>query len=142
MQSLLASIVGAVLFLIGCIHLYWLFGGRGGFSIAVPTKNHSESPLFIPGRIETAAVMIIFWAAAALLLIQAKIIPAVGPSWLPAFAGWTLAVVFLLRAVGEFRAIGFFKKIRNTPFARMDSLFYSPLCLLLSCLTTWMMVIT
>jgi hypothetical protein len=36
-----------------------------------------------------------------------------------------------LRALGEFRYIGFFKRVRGTPFARMDSRYYSPLALLL-----------
>lgn len=141
MQMVLAYMVGAVLFLVGCVHLYWLFGGRGGFAIAVPTRNDTKQPFFRPRRFEIAAVTLIFWAAAVLLLMYAEIIPAIGPSWLPMFTGWSLAVVFLLRAIGEFRALGFFKSIRNTPFARMDTLIYSPLCLILCGLTTWMMAI-
>lgn len=142
MDILLASLVSAVLFIIGCIHVYWLFGGRGGFLIAVPTRTDTKAPFFKPGRIEIAAVILIFWAASALLLMEAGVIPVIGPSWLPSFAGWSLAVVFLLRAVGEFKTLGFFKSIRNTHFARMDTLYYSPLCLLLCGLTTWMMVIS
>jgi len=47
------------------------------------------------------------------------------------YAGWVLAGVFILRAVGDFRLIGFFKKVKNTEFARYDSLLYAPLCLIL-----------
>lgn len=141
MQVVLAAIVVLVLFLVGCIHVYWLLGGRGGFVIAVPTRSDTKQPFFKPRRLEIAAVILIFWGVSALLLMYADIIPTIGPSWLPAFTGWVLAVVFLLRAVGEFRAIGFFKSIRNTPFGRMDTIFYSPLCLVLCGLTTWMMAI-
>ncbi|KRE35148.1 DUF3995 domain-containing protein [Paenibacillus sp. Soil522] len=141
MQVVLAAIVGLVLFLVGCIHVYWLLGGRGGLAIAVPTRSNTKQPFFKPRRPEIAAVILIFWGVAALLLMFADIIPTIGPSWLPAFTGWALAVIFLLRAVGEFRAIGLFKIIRNTPFGRMDTIFYSPLCLVLCGLTTWMMVI-
>jgi hypothetical protein len=33
--------------------------------------------------------------------------------------------------VGELRYVGFFKRVRNTSFARMDTLLYSPLSLCL-----------
>lgn len=141
MQVVLASMVSAVLFLIGCIHLYWLFGGRKGFSIAIPTRSNTNSPLFKPGRFGVAAVTLIFWAAAVSLLMFVEVFPPIGPSWLPRFAAWSLAVVFLLRAIGECRAVGIFKSIRDTPFARLDSLIYSPLCLLLSGLTFWMLLL-
>lgn len=141
MQALLACIVGGIMILVGCIHLYWLLGGRGGFAIAVPTSSDTNKPLFIPRKVDIAGVILLFWAAAALLLMHAGVIPAVGPAWLPSFAGWSLAVVLLLRAIGEFRVIGLFKSKRGTPFARMDTLIYSPLCLALCTLTVWMMII-
>jgi hypothetical protein len=37
----------------------------------------------------------------------------------------------LLRAVGEFRYVGLFKRVRGTKFAVLDTFVYSPLCLLL-----------
>ncbi|MGO4549089.1 DUF3995 domain-containing protein [Paenibacillus sp. 2TAB23] len=141
MQIILAGIVSSVLLIVGGIHLYWLFGGRSGFAIAVPTKSENKQPFFRPGPIEIAAVIILFWAASILLLIHVEIIPSIGPAWLPAFAGWSLAVVFLIRAIGEFNMLGFFKSIKHTPFARMDTIVYSPLCLLLSGITFWMMAI-
>jgi uncharacterized protein DUF3995 len=45
---------------------------------------------------------------------------------------WVLSLVFLLRAVGNFRSFGFFKTITETPFAHWDTWLYSPLCLLLT----------
>ncbi|WP_054027975.1 DUF3995 domain-containing protein [Bacillus sp. FJAT-28004] len=139
MQILLATLIGTVLFIISGIHIYWLFGGRRGFSIAVPTKNHTGQPIFIPRPIGTAAVALLFLAAAVFIFMFADIIPVTGPASLPSFAGWALAIVFLARAIGEFRAVGFFKTIRNTPFARMDTYVYCPLCLVISFLTFWLM---
>lgn len=34
----------------------------------------------------------------------------------------------LARAVGDFRLVGFFKKVKGSEFALMDTLLYSPLC--------------
>jgi hypothetical protein len=36
--------------------------------------------------------------------------------------------VFGLRAIGDFRYLGFFKRVTGTRFARADTLIYSPLC--------------
>jgi hypothetical protein len=73
---------------------------------------------------------------AAILLACALLIAAlagwvslpVPQAWLP-WAGYALAFAFFARAIGEFRLVGFFKKIRGTTFARRDTLYYSPLCL-------------
>jgi hypothetical protein len=49
-------------------------------------------------------------------------------SWL----SYGLALGLLLRAVGEFRYVGLFKRVRGTKFAVLDTYVYSPLCLLLA----------
>lgn len=43
-----------------------------------------------------------------------------------------ISILFFIRAVGDFKFVGFFKSIRETSFAKMDSKFFSPLCLLIS----------
>jgi len=40
--------------------------------------------------------------------------------------------IFLLRAIGDFNYVGFFKKIKDTNFGKMDSKYYSPLCLVIA----------
>jgi len=50
-------------------------------------------------------------------------------------AVWLIAAVFALRAIGDFRYVGFFKRIRDTRFARLDTLAYSPLCAVLGVLS-------
>ena len=54
-----------------------------------------------------------------------------------AVASRLLAIGFALRALGDFRYLGFFKSIRGTPFAYYDTWFYSPLfvCLAVICAT-------
>jgi uncharacterized protein DUF3995 len=43
-----------------------------------------------------------------------------------------VAIVFMVRAIGDRRYVGFFKRVRGTRFARLDTRIYSPLCLALS----------
>ena len=50
-------------------------------------------------------------------------------------AAWLIAAVFALRAIGDIRYVGFFKSIRDTRFARLDTLAYSPLCAVLAVLS-------
>ena len=54
-------------------------------------------------------------------------VPASWITWL----AFLLAVALVARAVGDFRLVGFFKRVRGTRFARMDSVLYAPLCLVL-----------
>ena len=76
---------------------------------------------------------------AALLLACATLIAMAGgllgpPVWAQ-LARWPTgfaALVFLVRSVGDFRYVGFFKHVVGTPFARLDTLLYSPLCLALA----------
>jgi hypothetical protein len=56
------------------------------------------------------------------------------PQWFVANGLWLIAGVFMLRAIGEFKYVGFFKKVRKTAFGLNDTKFYSPLCLLIGLL--------
>jgi hypothetical protein len=47
-------------------------------------------------------------------------------------------LVFAVRAVGDFRYCGFFKRVKGTAFARKDTLIFSPLCTLLAALALWL----
>jgi hypothetical protein len=42
---------------------------------------------------------------------------------------YVLALVFALRAMGDFRFVGFFKSMGDEPFRSWDTWLYSPLCL-------------
>lgn len=53
------------------------------------------------------------------------------PHWLVKTVIILWAAIFTLRALSWSRYFGLFKQVRNTRFARYDSLFYSPSCLLL-----------
>ncbi len=47
-----------------------------------------------------------------------------------------LAAIFVLRAVGDFHYVGFFKRVRGSVFARRDTWVFSPLCVVLAVLIT------
>jgi hypothetical protein len=49
-----------------------------------------------------------------------------------------LGAVFVLRAIGERKLVGFFKRVRGTAFARWDTWLFSPLCLALGVSVLWL----
>ncbi len=129
------ALVTVLLFLSG-LHIYWAFDGGWGSSAVIPTKADDGPPLFAPSPFVTLIVALALLTAALIILLRVQVVFLPLPSWLIQIGTWTIAVAFVLRAIGEFRYVGFFKRVRNTHFARMDSRLYSPLCLALGLLAS------
>ncbi|HEY2492936.1 MAG TPA: DUF3995 domain-containing protein [Paenibacillus sp.] len=134
---MICSTVG-ILGLISILHVYWAYGGRWGVGAAIPSKAGEYKPTFVPGKIGTLFVAILLLMVCFILLIQGGYIHYFIANTLTRVGCIVCTSVFFLRAIGDFRYIGFFKKIKNTVFARNDTWFYSPLCLYLglTCLIT------
>ena len=64
--------------------------------------------------------------------LQRGLLPAIGAARWTRWAGAALALGLLVRAIGDFGYVGFFKRKGGNPFARLDTRVYSPLCLLLA----------
>lgn len=124
-MNTLALLTAGTLAVLGLIHIYWACGGKRGIKMAVPAFD--GQPAFRPGAALTFLVALVLFAMAATALLLRWPVNGVA-GWIP-YAGWSLAGLFLLRAVGEFKLVGFFKKVKGTPFARWDTLLFSPLCL-------------
>ncbi len=130
MFAALAVAACAVFLILAAWHFRMALGSRTGESGAVPSVD--GKPLFVPSRISTIAVGVALMLCAALVAATAGILRT-GLS--PSVLGWlcfALAAGLFARAIGEFKYVGFFKKVRGSGFARMDTLLYSPLCLALS----------
>jgi hypothetical protein len=118
-----------ILLMISAMHLFWAFGGRWGANAAVPETTGTRE--FTPGVVATLVVAVLFFGMAVVHLSKVGVLPL----QLPGFTGyglWAVSVIFLIRAIGEFRYIGFFKREKGSLFARLDTRFYSPLCLLIA----------
>lgn len=140
----LATIFGAL----GLLHVLWAAGLTWGAEATIPTEEVPPGaggpgdgrPVIDPGPMACLVVAGLLFAAGLLSLARVGLLDWAGlhygPTWIPKIGLWVIAVAFLLRAIGDFRYVGFFKKVRSTPFARMDTVLYSPLCLFLSALAT------
>lgn len=131
---MLANLLIGIFCALGGIHLYWLAGGSWGTTAVIP--EHKGKPLFRPTHLATGVVAGGLFCCALLMAALARIIPL--PFQAPlSILGYLCALVFLVRAIGDFRLIGFFKRVHNTRFARFDTCLYSPLCLGISIGVFW-----
>lgn len=112
---------------LGVLHIYWLLGGRFGLAAALPEVE--GRPAFLPSKGATLVVGAGLFACAGLVAALAGWATLPLRAGLLDLAGCALALVFLARAIGDFRLVGFFKRVRGTRFAALDSCLYSPLCL-------------
>jgi hypothetical protein len=120
---------------LSAIHCHWAFGGTWGLENAIPKRD--GEPLFEPGKALTLLVAAALLAGA-FISVWRGAFPGLGPTWMPRVGTWVIAAAFAIRAVGDFRYCGFFKRVRDTAFARNDSLIYSPLCAIIFVLALWL----
>lgn len=130
MVRILGILLAVIFAVLGSFHLYWAAGGRFGSSTAIPTVG-GES-LFKPSPFGTVLVATALFAAMLVVLGRLKIWGAFVPRWIFYSGTWVISVLFLLRTVGDFRYIGFFKSVTDTNFARWDTILFSPLCLFIA----------
>lgn len=118
---------------IGLLHFYWAMGGKRFSEGVLPVKNDG-TPSFVPGVFATIVVAIGLLGFAALTLANLGYFE----NWLSPknvlYGNYAITAIFALRAIGDFYYVGFFKKIKNTTFAKKDTAIYSPLCLIISVL--------
>jgi len=128
--AMLATAICAVLAILALWHVYWAFGGRVGKAAAIPEFNGVAT--ISPSPAGTLCVAVALSAAVLLVGAVGGLITLPVPDGLPAWLARALACLFLLRAIGDFRFLGFFKRVRGTRFAALDTVVYAPLCLALS----------
>ena len=114
-NELLTLFLVSVFIVLAQLHIYWAIRGPN-----------------TPSRLLTLGVAGGLLACASLIAAVGGFVPTLVPMRVLCWFLFFMALVLLARAVGDFRLVGFFKKIKGTPFAKWDSLLFSPLCLVLS----------
>ncbi|VAW27702.1 hypothetical protein MNBD_BACTEROID06-1065 [hydrothermal vent metagenome] len=131
---MIITILSLILFLIfsalGGFHFYWLFGGIWGLEKVIPSKNNKASTLTIP-KFATLLVGLGLTLFGLIYLVKPGLINIQIPNWATNYGFWVIPSIFIIRAIGDFNYVGFFKKIKNTEFAKADSKIFSPLCLII-----------
>jgi len=128
LQIVLSIILIVVFTIISGFHFYWLFGGKWGLTKVFPTTENQTTQLKLP-LIATLFVALVFLFFAFTYLVKSELIEFEFPSWYLVFIFWFIPIIFILRAIGEFKYVGFFKRIKTTEFGIADTKLFSPLCL-------------
>ena len=129
----LIYLISIILLAISALHFYWAFGGQWAIKAVIPEVM--EEMFFNEGHKSRAAIytLIVAVGLIVLSLIIISNLPTI--SWLPdnwaSLGAKAVGSIFTLRAIGDFRWVGFFKKESESTFARNDTRIYSPLCLFL-----------
>jgi len=127
MVQWLTWMIGMISLVLSGVHVYWLLGGRRGLQVAVPSWR--GEPLFHPSKMATAVVATLLAFMSVFVFQLGGLGSPIFTEWLLWFGGWGLGFVFVLRAIGDFKWLGFFKRRKGTAFAYWDTYLYAPLCL-------------
>lgn len=126
---LLSIAVASILCVVSLIHFYWAFGGLYGIHSAAP--KFSGKGNFSPPKILT---FIIACLIAGLSLLAVLLEATEGPMRETfSYIGYVVGLIFIIRSIGDFKYVGFFKRIYNSSFSKKDTIYFSPLCLILGC---------
>ncbi|MBV9988342.1 MAG: DUF3995 domain-containing protein [Chitinophagaceae bacterium] len=130
-RSILIFVNAGIFFALSILHFYWAFGGKLWYDLVLPTSSNGLHK-FNPGK---AATLIVAFSLLCLILIT------VGNKGFFDryirrkyfhYGTLAIAVVFLIRAIGDFKFVGFFKTVKWTKFGISDTQIYSPLCLFIA----------
>lgn len=127
---LIALVTGTVLGALALLHVYRGVAGVGG-GVAIPEVE--GRPLFVPSRLSCFAVAAALALAALLVLWRGGHVALPLPGVVSTLGSAGVGIAFVLRAIGDFRLVGFSKKIRGTRFATWDTRLFSPLSLAIGC---------
>ncbi|MEZ4910936.1 MAG: DUF3995 domain-containing protein [Saprospiraceae bacterium] len=131
---MLATVLSLLFIGLAGMHFYWSFGGSWGLGGSIPTNIEGEK-IFDPSKFTTVSVGIGLLLMALFYLTRLEYFSEISiPKWSANLIGWVIPCIFLLRAIGDFTYIGFFKKIKHTHFGQLDSKYFSPLCLMIGIL--------
>jgi hypothetical protein len=135
-RTVVGVALGAVFTFLSALHLLWAFGGKWGSAATVPLVD--GKPTFTATRAATLLVAAALTSAAFVVLTRASVIFTWVPAWASQWTSAVLGIIFVVRSIGDFRWVGFFKSVRNNTFALWDTWLYSPLCLVLGLSTLWL----
>ncbi|WP_299775546.1 DUF3995 domain-containing protein [uncultured Pseudoteredinibacter sp.] len=127
LSVVVAILVAVIMLLVSLFHFYWAFGGEYGLQSSGPVME--EGVEFKP---PAAVIFVVACLLAGLAVLSLQL---VWP-WQPikeyiAYVGYLISFVFIVRSIGDFKYVGFFKKVYNSDFANLDTKYFSPLILLL-----------
>lgn len=124
----------SIFLLLSILHFYWAFGGKLWYDDVLPTSTNGLHKLN-PSAAASAFIGFGLMILALLTVGNLGVFGRYVKRKYFRYAALTVAIIFLLRAIGDFRFIGFFKTVNRTRFGINDTQIFSPLCLFIAFLS-------
>ncbi|SDU91827.1 DUF3995 domain-containing protein [Pseudomonas mucidolens] len=135
MSFVIARWIVGVFTFIGMVHVYWAAGGKWGSTAVIPQLPgefaRGPRPAFKPSALASFLVAMGLVVIALLVCLRAGLYFDPVDHQALQWGISTIALIMFARAIGDSELVGFFKKVSGSRFARLDTFFYSPLCLVL-----------
>jgi hypothetical protein len=114
------------------IHFYWSLGGRWAIEVVVPVNKEGK-------KVINASALSSLLVGLGLLMFAMYYLNCIVewitlPIMIQQSVGLLIPIIFLLRAIGDFNYVGYSKKIKDTEFARRDTKYFAPLCVVIALL--------
>ncbi len=127
----LSVFLSLVFLILATIHLSWAVGSTWGLESALPSDPAGQK-IIRPRPAMTLLVSLGLLVCAFMYFINPE--PDNPKNWIFEWGRLIIPILFLLRALGDFRYVGWTKKVKETRFAKMDTKYYTPICLAISLL--------
>jgi len=141
-MKIILVIINTIIFLfLSGLHVYWAFGGRWAYQGVFPSKLDNSPLGKQPSKFATLIVAVGLGGFAFITLGATHIFDAWISNRFFIIGLWVIAIIFLLRTIGEFKYVGLTKTVKGTLFARRDQQIYTPLTFgitLISALILWL----
>jgi hypothetical protein len=128
-----------IFILLSALHFYWAFGGKIWYDEVLPTSSnglHKFNPTIGSSLFVAAGLLFLALITAGNHGLFDKHLRRVYFR----YGALIIAIIFLLRAIGDFKFIGFFKKVKWTNFGVNDTWIFSPLCSLIFLLSMFIFI--
>lgn len=129
MTTFLGIVSTSLILAISLVHFYWALGGRKWADLVFPQFAGTDKPIFTAGNWATILVAFIFLSFSGVIFLKTfESVFRISNHWID-IGAWVIAALFLIRAMGDFRYVGFTKTVRSTNFAAYDTKIFTPLSL-------------
>ncbi|HVG42802.1 MAG TPA: DUF3995 domain-containing protein [Chitinophagaceae bacterium] len=133
--KMIPVIINTVIFsLLSILHFYWSFGGKLWYDKVLPTSSNGLNTLNPSSAARFAVAVGLLFFALITAGTKGLFDPYINRTYFR-YGALVIALIFFLRAMGDFKFVGFSKRVKETKFAIADTQIFSPLCLFIAVLS-------
>lgn len=133
MTNLFLIILTIIFISISLIHFLWGSGFNWGIENTLPTDEDGKR-ILNPRKMDCFIMGFGLLAMASFYFLMLSMFEINLKHWIFSIGQWVIPSIFIVRAIGDFKYVGFSKRIKSTNFSKWDSKLYTPLCLFIGIL--------